>query len=110
VDRNTEMRELTDRIPDHSNYDTSAQLQISLPTNSLISPAKALQIIHENAYQKGWEPERITIIRTGGYVRCNDCKKSLHIHVATENANYCMNCEHLNNSRITQANVRIIKE
>ncbi|MHA2254218.1 MAG: hypothetical protein ACXAD7_27975 [Candidatus Kariarchaeaceae archaeon] len=110
MDRDTEMRELTDRIPHQSNHDISALLQISLPTNSLISQDQALKIIQEEAYQKGWKPERIVIIRTGGYVKCNDCKKSLHIHVATENATYCMNCGHLNNSRITQANVHIINE
>ena len=109
MDLNTEIRELTGRIPNQSKYDPSAQLQVSLPTNSLISPAKALQIIHEYAYHTGWEPERIAIIRIGGYIQCNDCKRSLHIHVATDNANYCMNCEHLNSRRVTYANVRIIE-
>ncbi|MHA2251304.1 MAG: hypothetical protein ACXAD7_13160 [Candidatus Kariarchaeaceae archaeon] len=110
MDQETELKNLIDHIPLQSNYSSNAQLQVSIPTNSEVSPSKALEILQNYAYNKGWRPDNITIIRTAGYIACEECKHFLHIHVATENAHYCTNCDHENKRRITAADVHIIDD
>lgn len=110
MDRETEIKELIEHIPLYSNYTSAAHLQISIPTNSLISPAKALEIVQNYAIKKGWSTENITIISKSGYISCENCKQSLHIHINIEGAAYCMNCEHHNSQRVPNAKVMVIEK
>ena len=68
-----------------------------------------LNIIHNQARELGWPVENISVIKTGGYIICEECKKQAHIHINTPEKKYCMNCGHDGKRMATQAQVRVIK-
>ena len=103
-----EFDRLIESIPKRTDYGESAELHICLPTNSNISPAETIEVIQRNAHKMGWVPDKISVIKTGGYIICDKCKGVLHLHVATKEAHYCMNCGHDNYRRSSKAKIRVI--
>ncbi len=108
MDQQHEIERLVKLIPQRVNYNSDALLQISLPTNSIVKLDDAFEIIQTDAKDKGWKPENITIIRKSGYIVCEECKRVLHIHIATDDATYCMNCEHRKIKRLTRPDIHVV--
>lgn len=109
MDKEVEYKALIDKIPKFSDYGSKAQLQISLPTTSHLSLGETFNIIHNQANKLGWPVENIAIIKTGGYIICEECKNQMHIHIATPEKKYCMNCGHDKGRTATPSTVRVVE-
>ncbi|OLS22755.1 MAG: hypothetical protein HeimC2_28660 [Candidatus Heimdallarchaeota archaeon LC_2] len=109
MDKQIEFKELIDNIPKFLEYGSHAQLQISLPTTSHITLGETINIIQNQAREMGWPVENISVIKVGGYIICEECKKQAHIHISTPEKKYCMNCGHDGKRTATQAKVRVIE-
>ena len=83
MDKEIEFKELIDNIPKFLEYGSHAQLQISLPTTSHITLGETINIIQNQAREMGWPVENISVIKVGGYIICEECKKQAHIHIST---------------------------
>jgi len=103
-----ELEKLIADIPSHRAH-PAATLEITLPTSSSIKVAEVLNLINDQAILKGWTADEITVIRTSGYVICDDCKRVLHLHVVTPDHLICMSCDgkHIHKS---EAHVRIVED
>ncbi|MHA2276012.1 MAG: hypothetical protein ACXAC2_09610 [Candidatus Kariarchaeaceae archaeon] len=109
MDKEVEYKTIINCIPTFSAYGSNAQLQISLPTTSHITLGEAFDIIHKHANNLGWPVKNIAIIKTGGYIICEECKNQMHIHIATPENKYCMNCGHDEGRTGTPASVRVVE-
>jgi len=102
-----ELQNLINHIPWKRDY-PGAELMITLPTTSKVTPARALEVVHQYALPKGWKIEEITIMKRAGYIACDDCHRSIHIHISHEGSITCLNCEG-KNIHYSQAEVNIVR-
>lgn len=109
MDKEVEFENLIKSIPQFSDFGPDAELQISLPTTSHITLGDSFNIIHNQAHNLGWPVKNITIIKTGGYIICEECKNQMHIHIATPEKKYCMNCGHDKGRTATGSSMRVIE-
>lgn len=109
MDKEVEYQSLIDKIPNFVDYGAKAQLQISLPTTSHITLGEVFNLIHDQATTLGWPIENIAIIKTAGYIICEECNNQMHIHIATPEKKYCMNCGHDSGRSATASSVRVIE-